>query len=261
MDMPSHLILNNTCIKMICYDAYTELDYKYKVPYEQQTVSEITKKKFCDYNVKIYQYFKTVNKWEYLIECVKNHVIDNNKYSWLNKFYLSNKSELKEYLKLFLTNDYDKKNTLVLFGTMNTGKSLLARSIGYFFKTIFVSNLEQSSSFFFSQFHGFNLAIIEEPAINLNTVEDYKKVLAGQPVSASRKGENVKVVIDEIPILITTNNLSLGKGNLCAADEGVLANRCRYIVLNNVVFPDVYLSPFDVIKYLIYIFFSYPTDV
>lgn len=236
---------------MICFNAYSLKEYVYGVPYENQSAN-IKLKDIVHYNNRIYHYFNTVNKFHYLFYCVKDHKLSHSKRAMLSQLYpYAFKFLLREKIRFWLETEYDKRNTIVFRGIVNTGKSLMANSIGFFFKTNYMSSNEQESAFFFSQLHGYSLAVMEEPSIIPLICDDYKKVMAGQPLSCCRKGENERITINKIPLLITTNNEYLGKGMLTKEEEFILSQRCTYVVFPNAVStPGEYLSPWDVMKYI-----------
>lgn len=160
------------------------------------------------------------------------------------------KDKLRTSVKLWLKNKYTKRNTLIVFGSPNVGKSLFAQCFGSMVNTCFASSADQQNDFYFSQFCGRSLAVIEEPFIIEKIVDTYKIFLAGQTIQVNKKQQKERVALKRVPILITTNNVQLGKGRLSNSDEFVLDQRCNRVLFTQAIEPKMMLDGISLITWL-----------
>lgn len=128
-------------------------------------------------------------------------------------------------LKRWLNCEDEKLNCLRIFGTPNSGKTLLARLICNNFICAFVNNHNSENEFYLSCFLNKAIALCEELMITPATAEDFKSILGGAPLMISKK-YNEKQVLIRTPILVTSNHKLFGRGHVPPADEDALCKRC-----------------------------------
>uniref|UniRef100_A0AAU7E1N5 NS1 protein n=1 Tax=Mops bat parvovirus TaxID=3141925 RepID=A0AAU7E1N5_9VIRU len=96
-----------------------------------------------------------------------------------------------------------KKNTFILQGPGNTGKSVVARSFSRLFDK--VGEILSNSNFAFQNLFGKQLILWEEPIINENLSEKIKLIMEGKATEVDVKMKQPKVLYPA-PLLITTNH-------------------------------------------------------
>lgn len=102
-----------------------------------------------------------------------------------------------------ITKQNGKKNTLVLEGIPNSGKSTIARSILEMFPSY--GEIVNNSNFMFQDLIEKEIGIWEEPIINETNVEKCKLILEGAKTAIDIKFKQ-PTTINQIPIIITTNH-------------------------------------------------------
>ena len=99
-----------------------------------------------------------------------------------------------------------KRNTLCLIGAPNAGKTLIADSIVKSF--IYYGSMQQMnglSAFEFSPAMHQRIVLVNEPRITDKTIELFKNILEGHPVSIDEKFKAPQV-LERTPIIIAGNN-------------------------------------------------------
>lgn len=120
---------------------------------------------------------------------------------------------------------HPKINCLRLWGTPNSGKTLLANCISEPFVVCYMNNHGAENEFFISNMLNKSLILCEELYITVATAEDFKSVLGGQPLDIAKKYEE-KQVLQRTPVVVTSNYEKFGRGHLSSVDERALALRC-----------------------------------
>lgn len=153
-----------------------------------------------------------------------------------------NETEEKEILRLFLSQninpvgfahalktvfmcEHPKINSIKLYGTPNSGKSLIAQLIVKCFITCYANNHGSENEFFLSNFLNKAIILCEELFVTHATAEDFKSILSGANIDISKKFQE-KQMLSRTPIIITSNFYDFGRGHLPHVDEYALKSRC-----------------------------------
>nr|WAX26079.1 MAG: nonstructural protein [Army ant associated chapparvovirus 4] len=112
----------------------------------------------------------------------------------------------------------DKKNTFVIQGPSNTGKTTFLRNMLPFFNW---GEIQSSGQFMFQNCINKELLIWEEPLIGSDYVEGCKRVFEGMQTQISVKYRAPQTMY-RTPIIVTTNK---DLWHYCSADESALKNR------------------------------------
>lgn len=133
----------------------------------------------------------------------------------------------------WITKNSGKKNTFVLFGPSNTGKSAFINGLKGIFDWGEICN---GSIFCFEQLVDKKLGIWEEPLISSEGAEKFKQISEGMICSVPIKYKK-PVKLQRIPILVTTNH---ALWRFCSHEEDAFKNR-MYIFPWNQSTSDGYL--------------------
>lgn len=143
----------------------------------------------------------------------------------------------EEQVKNFAVNLYKvmerltgKRNTFVLWGSSNSGKSQLMETFcrTYFSSAIGMPTNNQRSSFPWGNCPNNRVLLWEEPLITIDNVEDFKKIGGGQSHHVDVKYQT-HVEIEHTPMIITSNKplwANFSSLNPGARDE--IKNRCYF---------------------------------
>lgn len=140
-----------------------------------------------------------------------------------------------------LTKSKHKLNTLRLWGTPNSGKTLIANCIVKPFITCYMNNHGSENEFFLSNMLNKSIILLEEIYVTVATAEDFKSILGGQPIDIAKKF-NDKQLLSRTPVILTSNYELFGRGHLSPIDEKALKLRCHSFEFKSEVFPKVTLE-------------------
>lgn len=127
---------------------------------------------------------------------------------WFHKILEFNNINPKSFLTdafNVMDKNYPKKNTLLVLGPPNSGKTLIFSSLcksAIFFSS--AQNFTGNSSFEFQDLLSCRCALINEPMITDKTVETMKNILEGNPTAIDKKYASAQL-LPRTPIFITTN--------------------------------------------------------
>jgi len=119
----------------------------------------------------------------------------------------------------WLTKGHPKKNTMILYGPSNTGKSCFIRPFTSLYRFGEITN---SNSFMYQNCIDKDLILWEEPLIGNSELEKFKLVSEGSPTEVSIKFRAPEK-LERTPLLITTNHHIW---RFCSNEESALRNRC-----------------------------------
>lgn len=150
-----------------------------------------------------------------------------------------NPSEFGHSLKKVLTKSHKKINSLRIVGCPNSGKTLLANCIVAPFICCYSNNHGSENEFFISNFLNKAAILCEELYITIATAEDFKSILAGQPIDVAKKFSE-KQLLSRTPCIITSNYEKFGRGHLSQTDENALKIRCENFRFNTPIDKELY---------------------
>jgi len=130
-----------------------------------------------------------------------------------------NVSEFDSDFYNWLTKGHPKKNTFIIYGTSNTGKSCFVRPLITMFKHGEITN---SGSFMYQNCIDKDIIVWEEPLIGNAELEKFKLVSEGTPTEVAIKFRAPEK-LERTPLLITTNHHIW---RYCSSEEPALRNRC-----------------------------------
>lgn len=192
------------------------------------------------------------NRWEWFIKDAPHHCYHPEQCRELSNLFRKNNIVISDFVrdlyKVLMCID-EKKNTLRLIGTSNSGKSLLAAAICDSFVCAYVNNHNSENEFYLSSFLNKAVCLCEELFTTTATAEDFKSILAGAPISISKK-YNEKQKLCRTPIIVTSNHSKFGRGHITAVDELALQNRCYTYVFTAEVRPACHIDPITVAHFL-----------
>ncbi|KAL7631826.1 UNVERIFIED_CONTAM: hypothetical protein RMT77_017876 [Armadillidium vulgare] len=125
---------------------------------------------------------------------------------WIKRFFNSNEIDIIEFLAWFIIiadKRCHKINTLVVYGNTNTGKSLVIRTLlenenyGYV--------VRNNGKLMFDNLVLKNFALLEEPIIKENVINELKLFFEGAEFEANIKN-NPSKTLGRIPTFVTTNH-------------------------------------------------------
>lgn len=165
------------------------------------------------------------NRWEYLLSFAKYD--EEQEREILRLFTVNNVNPVHfaESLKKVLNEEHPKVNTLKIYGSPNSGKSLIGQLIASVFISCYCNNHGSENEFFLSNFLNKALILCEELYVTQATSEDFKSVLGGAPIDISKKFQE-KQILSRTPVIVTSNHSSFGRGHLPPVDENALKLRC-----------------------------------
>lgn len=165
------------------------------------------------------------NRWEWFISYQK--YLPDEELELLNLFNAQGIDLCDFSLSVYkLFNECDmKKNAIKLWGTPNTGKTLIGRLLCDLFICCYANNHGSELEFYFSNFLSKSIILCEELFATPATAEDLKSILGGKCVDISKKYQEKQALI-RTPIVITSNYDKFGRGFLPPIDEEALNNRC-----------------------------------
>lgn len=135
----------------------------------------------------------------------------------------------------WITKSHDKKNTFVLHGPSNTGKS---QFIAHFKSIVAWGEIcNGSSGFNFEQLIDQSFGIWEEPLINAELAEKCKQVFEGMPTAINVKYRKPHT-LPRIPIFMTTNH---DPWRFCTNEKDMFLNRMFMYQFNYTLSPPTFI--------------------
>ncbi|QFX66143.1 nonstructural protein NS1 [Macaca fascicularis chapparvovirus] len=132
----------------------------------------------------------------------------------------------------WINKSHTKKNTIVLQGPSNTGKSAFIRGLRGMFDTGEICN---GQIFCFEGLVGKKLGVWEEPLISPESAEKCKQVFEGANTTVPCKYKKPQP-LGRTPIIITTNH---NLWRYCTAEENPFKNRCWILPWNQCCDPPI----------------------
>lgn len=168
------------------------------------------------------------NLWQYAIETAKKQQVDlvvQNEIALI--FKAQNIDPHKFALDVYkLLNKTERKiNAIRITGLPNSCKTLTSNCIVGPFVTCYMNNHGSENEFFMSNMLNKSIIQCEELYITIATAEDFKSVLAGQPIDIAKKFYE-KQTLCRTPVVITSNYEKFGRDNIAPVDENALRLRC-----------------------------------
>lgn len=181
------------------------------------------------------------NRWEYLLSFANYNL--EEELELLNIFRTQNINpiEFAECVKSVLLCEYPKVNTLKLYGTPNSCKSLIANLLTCNFITCYANNHGSENEFFLSNFLNKSMILCEELYVTQATCEDFKSILGGAKIDIAKKFYE-KQILSRTPIIVTSNFSKYGRGHLSHVDEQALAARSFSFEFSRAYAPKCHIS-------------------
>lgn len=138
----------------------------------------------------------------------KEYLSVDESISWFKKICVYNSIDPNHFIEcvdLVIEKSLPKKNSLMLLGPPQAGKTLVGKSIAE--SCLFhanAQNFEGKSSFEFAPLQFCRVALINEPRITDSTVQVMKNVLEGNRVNIDVKYSSAQT-LNRTPVIITTN--------------------------------------------------------
>ena len=118
---------------------------------------------------------------------------------------------------------WHKRNCFIIQGPTNTGKSMTLNMLLKIAKPGLISREGDASAFYFQNLINKRIAILEEPRIMPQTVDNFKLLLGGERMEIQVKHKEPQM-LPRTPIFITTNN-NIGL-HVSPPDAEALRSRC-----------------------------------
>lgn len=200
-------------------------------------------------------YHMQFKRWDWLMElaeekhvyvpaCYSHRVRDVDIFpgneSW-KKAGLSSTERANKWKDLLLDNEIDplefaqavydwleevdyKRNSILIWGAISTGKTLFANSIRGCFLHRQLSNTTTTGNFAFGNCCHTHVIIYEEPFLHPTLADDIKNIAGGAELTCDSKYQ-VQQPLSRTPVLFTSNPLLLGRGHLPTQTEQALQAR------------------------------------
>ncbi len=164
--------------------------------------------------------------YELLETYCKDKPINKINEKWIEDLFKINNINFSQFMCEFIAvknKDLPKRNTLVLLGIPNSGKSLLASMLTEPFNPTIINRQGENSVFYFQNLLHASLVLMEEPTIGPHNANTFKTLLGGEKYSTDVKN-GVKQTIQRKPFVITSNEGELGE-SCTQIDKGALQIR------------------------------------
>ena len=163
----------------------------------------------------------------------KSTVLDiDESVQWIYKILAHNNINVKDFtntLCAVMNRNFPKKNAIMLHGPPNAGKTLLGNSIANsaLYSTT-ISQMSGKSSFEFADMSGQRCVLINEPKITDVTIEMFKNILEGQPVTIDVKYKAAQTLV-RVPIILCSNqNLAYYTSSRSVNERAIEARVTKY---------------------------------
>lgn len=179
------------------------------------------------YNNDLRAIIRAKTYWSLIKEEVKDKTCDASELKWVKDLFKANEINLVDILAKFVIvreGMMKKRNTLVLCGPANCGKSMIIDWLTKCLKPVVLPKQADLGPFFFSKLVSATSVLLEEPLIWHMNVNAYKTLLGGESYSTDVKNKDMQDIA-RLPFFITTNETSLGQ-HCDPINQEALASRC-----------------------------------
>lgn len=166
------------------------------------------------------------NRWDYMLSHAKYNAEEEAEILRLFRVQRIDPLDFAFKLKQVLNCEKPKINAIRLYGTSNSGKTLLAQLICSCFITCYANNHGSENEFFLSNFLNKSIVLCEELYVTQATSEDFKSILGGASIDIAKKYSE-KQILSRTPVIVTSNFELFGRGHLNSVDEQALRLRCH----------------------------------
>lgn len=214
-------------------------------------------KKYNDHAISLFEHYCYQKKLNQLDLFYKTHnpFLTNNygkseideKTKLLHKMYQFKPVDVTQIASVLYA-WYPKKNTLVLEGIPNSGKSLLAKALCYEKIVGHIDRLDKTSAHVLENTIAKEIVLWEEAFLLPEFYEIFKLVLGGEPFPVNAKFKPIMLNNQRTPVIITCNK----KFDLYCPNDGAMEKRTVLLTLNTEVkIPSgIYITENDVLHYL-----------
>lgn len=132
--------------------------------------------------------------------------------------------EFARAVRAWLEETHHKKNCLIVWGEVSTGKTLFANAIRGLLLHRHLSNSTGSSNFALGNCLNTHVIVYEEPFLHPTLLEDMKSLCGGATMTVDAK-YSVQQNLRRTPVLITSNTLQLARGHASPQAEHAIRER------------------------------------
>lgn len=197
------------------------------------------------------------NLWKYATQKACKQPLDVAQFRAFDALFRTNNVKPTEFascLRRVLEKSENKINCIRIIGLPNSGKTLISNCIVEPFICCRMNNHGSENEFFMSNMLNKSIIQCEELYITIATAEDFKSVLAGQPLDIAKKF-NEKQTLARTPVIVTSNYEKFGRGHVPATDENALSLRCYTFRFDHVYKPPIKLDWHQFYQYLLSVIF------
>lgn len=134
--------------------------------------------------------------------------------------------EFSNAVYAWLTLQSGKRNTLHFIGPPSTGKTMTCTALTRPFLCGIISKADLlNGSFPWAPLVNKAIGVIEEPLLTPALAQDAKSIMGGAAIQVNVKYQD-PCVIQDTPIIVTTNHHAFGQGFVSSKDEEALRTRC-----------------------------------
>lgn len=142
-------------------------------------------------------------------------------------------AKFQEDLHNILQCTFHKQNTLMLYGDIDNGKSILAQAITEKFQCFRGTLSGCQGEHYFDDLVQKSIALFEEIWITPPVADDYKSILSGYAIAFNQKFEKRRAKLHRTPCILTSQYCALGRQYLPTGDEYALDRRVIKYHLTN----------------------------
>lgn len=180
-------------------------------------------------------YVQQTNTWEWLLSQANKELAEQPlKWEYLLQIQSICSQRFVHTVREWLCKKHCKKNCLLLWGAVSTGKTLFANAIRGLFLHRQMSNSTGTSNFSFGNCLNTHVIIYEEPFLHPTLLEDMKSLLGGAEMTVDAK-YSTQQPLRRTPVLITSNTLALSRGHASSLCEEALQERSFIFRFDNCI--------------------------
>jgi len=164
------------------------------------------------------------NRWEWWLAHATSDDKEN-KY-WESWFKGQSIDPVKFFqdMKDWMLCTHFKKNSFLMWGKANSGKTMTAKAMTHCFVTHYQAMCGAHSDFAMEGFINVAIAVIEEAFFMPKEAEDWKQLMSGGHLTVNKK-YHPKQTICRTPCLFTSNHRKFGRNYLKSHDENAFTTR------------------------------------
>lgn len=228
-------------------EEYCDEEYNFILDFNNTSKEEVRQHKLISFHRVVLKLKNEGSK--YILACWKKYLENEPlapNHSILHNLYGFDSHTVRTIVRV-LGLESPKTRTVLLYGSSNVGKSILANALLAPWAPGYIQRDGGTNVHWLEHVYRKSFILWEEPSIHMSNIEDTKLLMGGEKIIINRKNKNLLERTNSAAVVVTTNREIWKYGG------EALVNRCFIIVLSTPVasITAARISTADILTYML----------